>query len=97
MKATVKPPQFVRLKGLPGARSVVRAVYVRSITDAVRWLRKRKSVTSSGELGTLNVFYTAKGEIVAECIRSKVTFDSTPCKSVAAAYRWLIDHWQYIG
>jgi hypothetical protein len=104
MKATVKPPQFVRLKGLPGARSVVRAIHVRSRTDAVRWLYKKKSITVSGELGTANVFYTAKGELVAELSRFHTTVDSvacrsslTPCKSVAAAYRWLKNMWPALG
>ena len=104
MKATVKPPQFVRLKGLPGARSVVRAVHVRSRTDAVRWLYKKKSITASGESGTLNVFYTAKGELIAELHRFHATPDSlaclsssATCKSVAAAYRWLQEFWPALG
>ena len=97
MKATVKPPQFVRLKGLPGARQVVRAVHVRSVTDAVRWLRKKKSITAAGNNGALNVFYNTKGEIVAEFYRNCVTLNSTPCKSVAAAYRWLQEFWPTIG
>jgi len=97
MKATVKPPQFMRLQGLPGARRVVKAVYVRSVTDAVRWLRKRKSITSSGASGSISVFYTTKGEIVAMFDRFKVTLNSTPCKSVAAAYRWLQEFWPALG
>lgn len=85
------------LSGLPGVKGELRAVRVRSVTDAVVLLRRREPVTTAGDSGALTVYWDDEGFAHCEFYRRRATLEVFQPKTHASIVAWLKKWWPLLG
>lgn len=82
------------LVGLPGVRAKeVQAVDVRSITDAMKWLRGGWAVSTAGDEGSVVAWRNDAGILQVQFCRYRVPLSEEKFTSMAAVQRWFKVWW----
>jgi hypothetical protein len=102
-KAKRKPSRKYRARSrsllfdLPGKPGATRAVNVRSITEAMRFISQGDPVTTAGGGGSLTVWRDNNGDWRAEFDRFRVPLDQRTLPTKGSIRKWLRRWWPKLG
>jgi hypothetical protein len=96
-RRSTKGRKYGRLTDLPGVKGERTPVHVRSVTEAVAFIRQGEDVTTAGDAGAITVWWDDENQLRGEFDRRLCPLSKQEFPSVAKAAAWLKEWWPRLG